>query len=594
MEKVQRTIDTIKDKLLSGWLVTVGLSGKDSMMVAHCAVEALKEAIEEMPSAGPLYLVTTDTTIENVEVHNYIKSVHKAAVAYGEENALPIRSALLRPSLLTQPIVSYLGYGKLLRTPQTSVRGRDCAIAWKITPMDTFLKGLREEFQTDKILNLSGSRDEESVIRAKNIAKRQESIDIIAQTDLGYTLAPIKNWTLQDVWGLAGQIEREEIDSFAEDCIQGLFKHYSAGNGGVCDLFSPKTSDKSKSCGARFGCYLCSMSPKDKSLEAQINTSPKTYGYMKGLSDLRTYMINTLNDMELSRSLLGRDEKAFGFLKVGWNQYSIEYRQNLLRYILTLDKIERENAEDLGIEPRFQLVGYHELIAIQFLWCKQGGEKTIASAFKIWHDVYTEGNYYPIPKTEFASMKGYTFSLGQARFVGGDSLAPYRYVKIEDFEHRLCALDGGRAGLEIGRNEFNAALAPKVQLDDGSFVNVVPFNEGKRFSVVDDIKAERFVEETYLDLLELGLDAHDEDEYVEPTDFLRIMLVRGIITLRKGQMKQLHKDARRAQLINAVNHAGRHFEYVFLANSISEEEYQAIVDAEVNAPSDDAQLAMGF
>jgi DNA sulfur modification protein DndC len=594
MEKLDNTIANIKAKLLQGYILNIGLSGKDSLIVSHCAIEALRQAYEIDPNVGPLYLMTTDTTIDNFEVFNYIKSVHAAAVQYGDEMGLPINSKLVKPSLLTQPLISYIGRGKLLRTPQTTRHARDCTIDWKILPASNFMKQLRAQYQTDKILSLSGTRDDESAIRAKNIAKRGETIDTIATTDLGFTMAPIKDWDLNDIWRVANLIENGDIESFAEDCIQGLFKHYSAGNGGMCDIYVSDSNKPSKACGSRFGCTLCALVPNDTSLEQQIKTSPKTYGYMQGINDLRTFMLNTLNDMERSRSLLGRDEKAGGYLKVGWNQYSIEYRQELLTYVLTLDQLEQERAQALGVEPKFELIGYKELIAIQYLWAKQGGEKHIASAFKIWHDIKHGGKRYPIPHTDCADLKGYTFSLGQARFIGGDSLAPYRYVKITDFENRLCSLDDGRDGLETrAGNHVSVNELPRIQNDDGSYITVVPHQAANAFTVTDEECAKVFVEDRYLSLLELGLDSDDPYHRNCPTLFLKVMLFENIITIKKGQIKQLHKDAKRAQVINAVNLAGRHFESVFLAHSISETEYKAaLVELETDTADAAPQMAL--
>jgi DNA sulfur modification protein DndC len=591
--KVETTIENIKKYFLAGYIQVSAISGKDSFAVTHLAVQALKEAMEINPNVGPLYLMTTDTTIDNFEVHSYILSVHKAAVEYGIKMGLPIESRVVKPSLLTRPLISYIGRGKILHTPETTRTGRSCAIDWKIMPAQNFMKELREKHQTTKILGLSGSRDQESPIRAKNIAKRGESIDTIAVTDLGYTICPVKNWSLGEIWALANQIENGDVDSFAEDCVQGLFKNYSAGNGGTCDLYATNTKSLQSFCGARFGCFTCAMSKNDSSLQQQIISSPATYGYMTPLNEFRTFMMNTLNDLEYSRSMVGRDEKLGQYLKIGWNQYSIWYRQILLRIILTIDQKECDRAEQLGIEPKFQLIGHQELITIQYLWCKTGGETSVASAFAIWHEVKNEGKYFDIPKTTYAEASGSALSLSEARFLGGDKLAPYRYVKLSDFEDRLVALDIDRPGLSVTSKIRSSAISPRLIEDDGSFTSVIPFIESHRFEVTDEAAADTFVEDTYKDLVELALNSKDGFEYVDPTEFLKIMLDRGIVRIKKGQIKQLHKDAKRAQLINAVNRLGKNFEAVFLANSISEAKYKAELK-KMSKPEDSLQMAMGF
>ena len=52
MSKVSKTISTLRDLYLRGYVPQVGISGKDSFCVAHCAVEALKQAmrlVSDMP-----------------------------------------------------------------------------------------------------------------------------------------------------------------------------------------------------------------------------------------------------------------------------------------------------------------------------------------------------------------------------------------------------------------------------------------------------------------------------------------------------------------------------------------------------------------
>lgn len=129
MNKVDKTINTLKELFLENYIINSGLSGKDSAALTHCAVEALKQAYDENPACrGILHISTTNTTIDNFEIHNFIMKLHKAAREYGEEHNLPIHTKEIKPQLFDLPLVEYLGKGKLLRTMQTASRGRDCTI----------------------------------------------------------------------------------------------------------------------------------------------------------------------------------------------------------------------------------------------------------------------------------------------------------------------------------------------------------------------------------------------------------------------------------------------------------------------------------
>lgn len=593
MNKVEQTISTLKSLFKQNYILSSGLSGKDSAVVTHCAVEALKQAKEEDPSClGELYIVTTNTSIDNFEVHNFIMTLHEAAREFAAEHDLPIYTKELKPKLFNLPMVEYIGRGKLLRTMQTASRGRDCTIDWKINPVKQYLSELSETYQTEKIVSISGTRDAESVARANNIAKRGESIDVLARTELGLTLAPIKDWSISDVWALIGQIEDDMIDSFIGEHAKGLRKHYSAGNGGTCDIYFGNNKSNDKSCGARFGCFLCSLVKDDKSLENQIDSSPDTYGYMSSLIDLRRFMNDTLFDMERSRSLLGREVKEGSWVKVGYNQYSLSYRKELLRYVLTIDAVERESALAIGIQPRFELVGYKELIAIQFSWAREGSEVLPAEAITIWHDVHTYGKRYSIPNTSDVQFKPLTLSYGALNFVAGDARMDYRYFNIDEAAQ---SFDSKFHGLEADPAERKFFKCHQVMLD-GQLKMVAPFREGKR-NEVDAELAEQYINEVYFDLIDEGI-LFNEYADVCPTFIVKDLLFNEVVLIRKGGMNRLHQDLKRAQLYSAISSAKRAgdagvVESIVLANSITELDFHARIGAS-NDDAGDFQMALSF
>tara|TARA_R110001606_G_scaffold164565_1_gene308971 strand:- start:6590 stop:8344 length:1755 start_codon:yes stop_codon:yes gene_type:complete len=575
LSKVNRTIETFKNLFLNNWIVTVGLSGKDSACVSHCAVEGLKAAMDVNPMVGPLYLVTTNTTIDNFELHGFILDVHAGAEQYAREFNLPILTKEINPSLSSLPMVEYIGRGKLLRTPATSTNGRDCTIEWKIDPMKRFLRDLKSTHQTNKIASASGTRSLESVSRAANIEKRNESAVGVVETNLGYTIAPIKDWTLTDVWSLLNLIESDEVESYLESNAQGLRKHYSAGNDGTCDLFAGEKLTSDKACGARFGCVLCAMVENDASLESQISTSYETYGYMAPMLKFREFMINTLYDYNYSRSMLGRQLKEGGYVKVGYNQYSIAYRQDLLRFMLTIDAQESEAFyEQYGYEGcRFSMIGYKELLMIQYQWIREGGEKLAGEALRIWHDVHTHGKRYAIPETTYAEPK---------------PLPKYRYYNINGYvKHHACTglHEDNVNGLMTGRLHRSAKI--------GNDVDLVPFEEGEKAEIDGESgMAWSFVEHWFPDAVAGG----HFDEGKCPTTLLKVMLECKLLKLRKGTLPRLHKEVQRAQVYNALSQTyGDCYQHLCFGASISEEEYKENLKAGVeHQEAAKAQSAFNF
>ena len=596
MSKVTSVINTLAELFKQGYILSCGLSGKDSICVTHCAVEALKIAHEEVENCqGILYITTTNTTLDNFEVHNFVMKLHTAALDYAKEYNLPIHSAELKPKLFSRPVVEYVGRGKLLRTMVTASRGRDCAVDWKVNPCKDYLKTLSNKYQTEKIISISGTRDSESVARANNIAKRGESIDVIAKTDLGLTLAPIKDWDIKDVWGLVGQIENDQVESFANDLAGQLIKIYGAGNNGTCDIYFGNNKASDKACGARFGCVLCSMVKEDKSLQNQIDIDPDTYGYMKPFVALRKFMNDTLFDMERSRSLLGRDVKNGSWLKVGYNQYSLEYRKELLRYILTIDANEREYAFKNGLEPRFEMIGYDEMIAIQYHWSREGAELTPAEAISIWHEVHTYGKRYSIPETSDVPFDAVELHYGSLNFIGGAKQVTYRYVDMNSLNNLFDSEDSF-PGLSATKDEEGFFKCRSAMLD-GKMSRTIPFLE-TRASSVDSDRAQNYIEESYFDLEAEGIFYPENN--VCPSMIIKDLLFNEVITLRKGMANKLHQDLKRAQLYNAITKAkawgsSSMVEKVVLANSVAEEAYNEAIKAKNDALLElEPQLVMGF
>ena len=544
-------VNRAKKLFLDGFVVSLGLSGKDSGCAAVCIVEGLRQSCVENPERqfGPLYVVTTNTGIENIVLHEYMLELHQDLTDYAKENNLPIFTQELKPALASNPMVEYVGRGKLLRTPITASNGRDCAFGWKIQPVKQFLSKLKLKHQTEKIVSISGSRSSESKVRAHNLLKRKESSNKVVETELGLAMALIKDWTLNDVWSLFHLIDDDEIETFSER-LNLMRKHYSAGNGGTCDLFAGNSADKA--CSARFGCMLCAMQPNDASLEAQVELDPKQYGFMKPVNKLRQFMINSLFDYR-QRSILGRELKK-GWIKIGYNQYSLNYRIQLLRYILSIQNDLYSTTGNHDIT----LIDVKELVAIQFHWSREGGEPEPGYAFKIWHEVYTEGQHYPvptIPMSEQGQTPEYTyFPLGN-------------YVSQEFTE-----------GLDDPILFEQDCTAERFYIRNNEKHRVIRYNESQSFEVVtENGLAADFVECYYPDVL--IAEGHLKDKC--PTVMLKALLESGVVRLAKGQISRLNNDAKRAQAINSLRTDSKlNVEQIIQKLSVPKEVMSEIIAAE--------------
>lgn len=521
--KYESTVERAKQLFLDGYLLSVSLSGKDSGAASVCVVEGLRRAKLENPNVGPLYFVTTNTTLDNMVLHEFMMQLHEDVYAYGKEHDLPIFTKQLKPALSSNPMVEMIGRGKLLRTPETTSKGRDCAVSWKVLPMKKYMKELERSYQTSKVVNISGSRQEESRARSANLLKRKESAFKMVKTDLGFSLPIIMDWTLSDVWSLFSEIDLGDIETYSEH-FSLMRKHYSSGNGGVCDLFAGNLKSTEKSCGARFGCVLCGLSgPTDKSLEAQISTDEKTYGFMKPLNELRTFMLNTLWDFN-NRSLTGKEMKD-GFIKVGVNHYNLSYRIKLLRYVLT---IQHQAYQRFGYHP-IDLIDYEELLAIQYHWSRDVGEPEPGFAFKIWHEIVeNESNFYPIPDTTYTPQS---------------PIPGYLYFDLQSYVN-----SDYNEGLDDKGLDGELRSIARCYERDGIKQRVVRYTENQQFKVVlENSFAMMFVTSYYPSLVE---DGHLDGKC--PSVMLKHLLESGVIEISKGSISRLHNDALRSQTLNSL------------------------------------------
>ena len=330
------------------------------------------------------------------------------------------------------------------------------------------------------------------------------------------------DWSLNDVWTLFKIVDDQDIESYSDN-FDKMHRHYATANSGTCDLFAGDSSKNKKECGSRFGCYLCIVSgPSDKSLEAQIATDEKTYGFMKPLNDLRTFMLNTLYDFN-NRSMLGR-KVTDDFIRIGVNQYSMEYRMNLLRYVLT---IQSEAFEKHGYHI-INLITYDTLIAIQYHWSRSSSEPEPGMALKIWQEVVNQGVSYPIPKTEYHEKQ---------------KIPAYKYFPLNNY-----IKNADVEGLDDDGLNGELSHLARYYYRDFDKQRVVKYEEEKSFKVVTENGiAMDFVEDFYPYLVTTG-----QLDNADPTVMLKHLLVGGVIKISKGSIAKLHESVKRSQTLTLI------------------------------------------
>lgn len=397
-EKVLKVVAVMKWAMARFEICFSYSGGKDSSTVLSMGLAAAAQLKAEGKPVKRFLVLNSDTKVENPEVLGVVHAELARIQGWIAEQGLPGHISVTEPYILSQWAVTIIGGRNLISTPLTN---RNCTTNLKSDPLNRVRKqffGPNSVAQGKFTVGVTGVRFSESAERAGNMAKRAESPVQVVQTnsDQDVFLAPIANWTTDDVMEYIGLAvnrdvlpvdERLPIELYSD--FVDVWRIYKDAEG-ECTV--GRGDKPSKGCGARHGCYVCSMVSNDRSMDAFL--VQEQYSYMAGLAKFREYLNNTVHDYS-KRIWVGRTITA-GHIAYGPDVYSPEYAQDLLRYALTIDRDEKVAAARLGIQPRFEIVGLRALVAIDALWSIQAYTLPYA-ALAIYHDVHVKGRRFDVP-----------------------------------------------------------------------------------------------------------------------------------------------------------------------------------------------------
>lgn len=395
-ERVNRAIAT----LLGLFRVNVPLvcaysGGKDSSACAALMLLAARAAVAE--GIEPLVVVTTsDTLMENPEIHAHYREELAKMVAYGKTYGFRVFTRVVQPSLASSMQVKILS-GRAL--PSFAGQNTDCAIDIKQIPQAKWRKGFFKRLRgkgLPKPVTLLGLRYDESERRRLLMLARNDSDRQPAQNKEGdLVLSPLAWWLEDDVWMFLG------------DAAAGLYGHcysdfeetkriYAHSAGTSCAVVADAIvagKPVQGGCGARFGCWVCQQAD-DWSLHNLLEYD-KRYAYMRGLNRLNKFIRATRWDWT-RRHWVGRTIKA-GYIAIEPDTYHPTMIRELTRYMLQLDYDEEVRARDVGEYPRFKILSDEMLVAIDAYWSLNG----LAQPFSVWLDrrnIREERIRYDVPE----------------------------------------------------------------------------------------------------------------------------------------------------------------------------------------------------
>lgn len=363
----------------------IGYSGgKDSTAALQLVWSALA-ALPKESLTKPIYVISTDTLVENPIVALWVsKSLEKINQA-AQQQGLPITAHRLTPEPENTFWVNLIGRGY----PAPRPKFRWCTERLKINPSTQFINSVVQD-HGEAILVL-GTRKAESAARARvmeRFEKRRVRDRLSPNGSLpnSFVYSPLEDWTNDDVWLFLMQVDNPW--GYRNKDLLTMYQGASAD--GECPLV---VDTSTPSCGdSRFGCWVCTLVEKDKSMHAMIQNDEEKE-WMLPLLQLRDELDppKTIDKDRARRDF----RRMTGAVQLFHDRpipgpYKQEVRQDWLRKVLEAQHHIRENGPDDVRD--IELITLRELEEIRRIWVveKHEIEDTLPGVYEA-----TTGQDYP-------------------------------------------------------------------------------------------------------------------------------------------------------------------------------------------------------
>lgn len=319
------------------WIVAFS-GGKDSTMLAHLVFEAVQR-VRPSRRTRRVHVLSSDTQVETPAISEFVETQIEAVQAGAEALRLPVSSHVVRPELHETFWVRLIGYGY----PAPTRNFRWCTERLKIRPSNAFVATKVAEHGS--VLLLVGSRLDESATRARSIRKHigdGPAINRHSTIKGAWMWAPLRELATDEVWEYLAHTPAPWGGRHRR--LQNLYKE---ANSGECAIVLDETT---KPCGnSRFGCWVCTVVDRDKSIEGFIGSGRTDY---QGMANMRDWLIELRDDADgVYREKVRRNGQA------GNGPLRMEVREQVLDRLLGLQA-------ELGEE----LISPEEIALIKQVW----------------------------------------------------------------------------------------------------------------------------------------------------------------------------------------------------------------------------------
>ncbi len=352
---LEELIDEIKFVYQSDnrpWVIGYS-GGKDSTTVVELVYKMLLSLPEEERKKN-VYIVSSDTLIENPLIKIYLNKMNEALGKAAKHDGLPMISKMVTPPPNNSFWANVIGRG--FPTPRMNGTFRWCTDRLKINPSADYIRRVIQD-EGQEVVVLLGVRKAESIARKRRIEGRELANRLMNRHETiqdAYVYNPIVELTTEDVWDVLLKLDGGKTPWGSDN--NELVALYSDADSGECPFAGMHAGGQTQSCGnSRFGCWVCTVVKDDKSLNGFIKSGHRE---LIPLAEFRKWIMS-IRDVDEYREKKRRNGTVYETKsgEMGYGPFTWEARQLILKKLL-------ETQKQMG----YELITQDELKAIDEIW----------------------------------------------------------------------------------------------------------------------------------------------------------------------------------------------------------------------------------
>ncbi len=263
--------------------------GKDSTTVLQLVIEVLIVLRKEKLAKKYVYVISSDTQVENPLVLNKTKKSIENINDFARKEGLPLSAEMIHPNNNDTFFVNMIGRGY----PSPNQSFRWCTDRIKINPANEYIFSKVNE--NGEVILLLGTREQESTSRKRSMEKhyiKGSNLSLHSSIKNAWTYAPIAKMSVNDIWGYL----LKNACPWGDNNHQLYELYSSSSQDGECPLVIDSETKDKQTCGnSRFGCWTCTVVKEDKSLKGFIESGES---WLKPLVEYRDYLLEIRDDVD--------------------------------------------------------------------------------------------------------------------------------------------------------------------------------------------------------------------------------------------------------------------------------------------------------